>query len=120
MEQLNDSNRVIHVLNRAQLLDDSFNLARAGLLEYTTALDLSRYLEYEDDQIPWYTAIDCFTYVVERMRRSPYGYEYIKVHRQYRHNPSVENMLSMLCYYAIGQIVFITLHKNGSFFPETS
>lgn len=79
VQQLNDSHEAIHVLNRAQLIDDSFNLARAGMLEYSTALDLSTYLKYETDRIPWYTAVDCLTYVVERMRRSSYGYDYIKV-----------------------------------------
>lgn len=79
VQQLNDSHEAIHQLNRAQLIDDSFNLARAGMLGYSTALDLSTYLKYEEDRIPWYTAVDCLTYVVERMRRSPYGYGYIKV-----------------------------------------
>ncbi|VVC40906.1 Hypothetical protein CINCED_3A003082 [Cinara cedri] len=78
VQQLNVSYEAIPVLNRAQLIDDSFNLARASMLEYSTALDLSMYLKNEEDQIPWYTAINCLTYVVERMRRSPYGYDYIK------------------------------------------
>lgn len=76
---LNGSHSTIHVWNRAQLIDDSFNLARAGMLDYATALNLSKYLENEDDEIPWYTAMDCLSYVVERMRRSTDGYEYIKV-----------------------------------------
>lgn len=80
IKQLNDSNIEIHVLNRAQLIDDSFNLARAGILDYSTALDLSTYLVKEDDSIPWLTAIECLTYVVERMRRSTEGYAYIKVY----------------------------------------
>lgn len=79
IRQLNVSHGAIHVLNRAQLIDDSFNLARAGLLEYSTALDLSTYLNHEDDVMPWYTAIDCLSYVVERMRRSVEGYDYIMV-----------------------------------------
>lgn len=79
IQQLNVSHDTIHVLNRAQLIDDSFNLARAGMLEYSTALNLSTYLTNENDTIPWYTAIDCLSYVVERMRRSTEGYEFIKV-----------------------------------------
>lgn len=79
VHQLKVSHDVIHVLNRAQLLDDSFNLARAGLLNYSMALELSTYLNKEDDEIPWYTAIECLSYVVERMRRSVKGYDYIKV-----------------------------------------
>jgi aminopeptidase N len=79
IKQLNESNTNIHVLNRVQLIDDSFNLARAGMLNYTIPLNLSTYLTKEDDQIPWYTAIECLSYVVERMRRSAQGYDYIKV-----------------------------------------
>ncbi|XP_060860635.1 glutamyl aminopeptidase-like [Metopolophium dirhodum] len=78
IKQLNESNTNIHVLNRAQLIDDSFNLARAGMLHYSVALNLSTYLMKEDDEIPWYTAIECLSYVVERMRRSAEGYDYIK------------------------------------------
>lgn len=77
--QMNSTHREIHVLNRAQLIDDSLNLARAGLLDYAIALDLSTYLNHEDDYIPWYAAMECLSYVVERMRRSDEGYEYIKV-----------------------------------------
>lgn len=79
VQQLNVSHDTIHVLNRAQLLDDSLNLARAGLLKYSTALDLTSYLNKENDDIPWYTAMECLSYVVERMRRSAEGYDYIKV-----------------------------------------
>lgn len=79
IEQLKVSHKVIHVLNRAQLIGDSFNLARAGMLEYSKALNLSTYLKNENDEIPWYTAIDCLSYVVERMRRSNEGFDYIKV-----------------------------------------
>lgn len=79
VKQLNVSHGDIHVLNRAQLIDDSFNLARAGMLDYYVALNLSTYLQNEDDYVPWYTAIECLSYVVERMRRSTEGYSYIKV-----------------------------------------
>ncbi|XP_069688788.1 aminopeptidase N-like [Periplaneta americana] len=43
----------IHPLNRAQLLDDALNLARAGLLNYSIALELTTYLISETDYIPW-------------------------------------------------------------------
>lgn len=42
----------IHELNRAQLLDDSFNLARHGYLDFSVALDLLIYLEHETSLIP--------------------------------------------------------------------
>lgn len=79
IKQLNESNTDIHVLNRVQLIDDSFNLARAGMLPYSVPLNLSTYLTKEDDEIPWYAATECLSYVVERMRRSAEGYDYIRV-----------------------------------------
>ncbi|XP_043463932.1 aminopeptidase N-like [Leptopilina heterotoma] len=47
----------IHKLNRAQLVDDAWNLAKAGLLGYDVALDLTNYLTLETDYFPWYSAI---------------------------------------------------------------
>jgi aminopeptidase N len=47
----------IHVMNRAQLIDDSFALVTAGYLEdYQTAYDILKYLVNEDDFFPWYPA----------------------------------------------------------------
>lgn len=45
-------------VSRAQLLDDAFHLARTGLLNYTVALDMTQYLqENEQHPIPWATAL---------------------------------------------------------------
>jgi aminopeptidase N len=47
----------IHVMNRAQLIDDSFALVRAGYLEdYQTPYDILKYLVNENDYFPWYSA----------------------------------------------------------------
>lgn len=47
----------IHVMNRAQLIDDSFTLVNAGYLnDYKTAYDILKYLVNEDDYFPWYAA----------------------------------------------------------------
>ena len=47
----------IHVMNRAQLIDDSFALVNAGYLNnYQTAYDIMKYLVNEDDYFPWYPA----------------------------------------------------------------
>lgn len=46
----------IHHINRAQLVDDVLNLARANLLEYETVFDLIRYLKNERDFLPWSSA----------------------------------------------------------------
>ena len=48
----------IHVMNRAQIVDDLFNLARAGVIEYKTAVDIIRYIKKEKNYIPWLSAIN--------------------------------------------------------------
>jgi hypothetical protein len=53
----------IGVINRAQLLDDALNLARAGLLDYATALDVTRYLANELEYIPWKAALNALGYI---------------------------------------------------------
>jgi aminopeptidase N len=53
----------IHPVNRAQLLDDSLNLARAGVLPYGTALELAKYLEKEGDYISWFSALTAFSFL---------------------------------------------------------
>jgi aminopeptidase N len=60
--------RDIHVLNRAQLLDDAFSLSRAGLLNYTTALELSTYLAEEIHLIPWLTYNDIISFINRQLR----------------------------------------------------
>nr|CAD7453868.1 unnamed protein product [Timema tahoe] len=74
-----DSFTNIHVLNRAQLLDDSFNLARAEILDYTTALEITKYLSRETDYIPWYSALSSLSYLNNRLRgASEYDYYVFK------------------------------------------
>ena len=46
-----------HNLTPTQILNDAFDLARAGLLEYPTALATTQYLSLEQDYIPWEAAL---------------------------------------------------------------
>uniref|UniRef100_A0A3F2YVF0 Aminopeptidase n=1 Tax=Anopheles culicifacies TaxID=139723 RepID=A0A3F2YVF0_9DIPT len=46
----------IHVLNRAQIVDDLFNLARADVMGYSKALDMLEYLKEETEYAPWMAA----------------------------------------------------------------
>nr|CAD7454244.1 unnamed protein product [Timema tahoe] len=63
--QLQDRDRFqqIGVINRAQLLDDALNLARAGLLNYSTALDVTKYLSTELEYLPWKAAFTGLGYI---------------------------------------------------------
>ncbi|KAL7036535.1 hypothetical protein ACKWTF_008841 [Chironomus riparius] len=50
----------IHIMNRVQLIDDSFALAQGGYIDFTLAYDILKYLDREDDFFPWYT---CYRYL---------------------------------------------------------
>lgn len=61
--QLQDRPTEIHIVNRAQLLDDAMTLARASLTSYDLALNLTRYLEMEDQFLPWQSFLDNLQYL---------------------------------------------------------
>lgn len=71
--------KAIHVLNRAQLIDDAFNLARAGELSYSVPLTLVSYLVKEDDFIPMYSVMNSMSYLVHRLRRCSHTGLQVKV-----------------------------------------
>ncbi|KAL8206925.1 UNVERIFIED_CONTAM: hypothetical protein K2H54_035314, partial [Gekko kuhli] len=49
--------------DRAGFLEDAFSLARAGLLDYGYALNLTRYLQDEEEYIPWHRVIAAVSYI---------------------------------------------------------
>lgn len=57
----------IHVLNRAQIIDDLLNLARAGYVSYETALAATNYLTRESNYIPWKSLFTGLEYVSRRL-----------------------------------------------------
>uniref|UniRef100_A0A671LE46 Aminopeptidase n=1 Tax=Sinocyclocheilus anshuiensis TaxID=1608454 RepID=A0A671LE46_9TELE len=52
----------IPVINRAQLIDDAFNLAKAGIIETTLALRTTLFLNSETEYMPWEAALDNLDY----------------------------------------------------------
>ncbi|CAH1780259.1 unnamed protein product [Owenia fusiformis] len=65
---LKSNNSQISVQNRAQLVDDSFNLAKAGQLDYVIALRTTEYLKNEREYIPWAAALTGLTEVETMLR----------------------------------------------------
>jgi len=64
----------IHVINRAQILNDAFNLARSGKLSYEIALGVTMYLAKETELVPWSAALDGLSYLSRMLQRtSAYG-----------------------------------------------
>lgn len=61
IKQLNNTDyNQIHLLNRAQLIDDSLNLARAGKISYNIPFEIIEYLIKEYDYIPWASVSESF------------------------------------------------------------
>ena len=48
----------IHMVNRAQVIDDALNLAKSGIIDYETALSMTEYLHKEQDYVPWKAALN--------------------------------------------------------------
>lgn len=53
----------INRLNRAQLIDDAFNLARSGRLDYSIPFELAKYLKRETDYFPFYSYFTALNFV---------------------------------------------------------
>ncbi|XP_047490104.1 aminopeptidase N-like [Penaeus chinensis] len=77
-KQLADAHEAIHVTNRAQVMDDALNLARAGQLPYETALGLTPYLAQEKEYTPWEAAMSSLSYI-EKMFTRTAGYGPLRV-----------------------------------------
>lgn len=56
----------IPVLNRAQIIDDLFNLARADYVQYEVLMQASKYLTRETHHLPWKAFFNGLSYVYER------------------------------------------------------
>uniref|UniRef100_H3D2Y9 Aminopeptidase n=1 Tax=Tetraodon nigroviridis TaxID=99883 RepID=H3D2Y9_TETNG len=60
----------IPLINRVQIIDDAFNLARAGMVNITLALRTTRFLEKEHEYMPWQAARDNLGYIFLMFGRS--------------------------------------------------
>ena len=70
IKQLKDDHTKIHVINRAQLMDDAFNLARVGLINYDLLLEMAEYLRMETEYFPWHAAFSGFAYLNNMLAES--------------------------------------------------
>ncbi|RXG53625.1 Aminopeptidase N, partial [Armadillidium vulgare] len=67
-EQLLNNFSLIHRLNREQIIDDAFNLARIGYVEYDLPLGISDYIKMEKDLTVWTTFLNNFKYILDMAR----------------------------------------------------
>ncbi|KAH8257876.1 hypothetical protein KR038_002397 [Drosophila bunnanda] len=63
----------IHVINRAQLIDDLFQFAWTGDQPYDAVLDVLEYLPRERELLPWVAAIDNMKLINRIVRRTAQG-----------------------------------------------
>jgi len=68
--KLMEDHTSIHVINRAQIIDDALNLAKSGLLDYETALSVTGYLSKEEEYIPWAAALSGLKYLNKMLKTS--------------------------------------------------
>jgi len=59
--------QVLSDRERSNLLSDAMSLARAGQLDYDTALDLTVYLRRETDLLPWDSVAASFDYITRQL-----------------------------------------------------
>ncbi|XP_073692522.1 aminopeptidase N [Garra rufa] len=70
LHQLESDHQVIPVVNRAQIMDDAFNLARASIINITLALRTTKYLLKEREFIPWEAGLRNLNYFFQLFDRS--------------------------------------------------
>ncbi|GFT12414.1 aminopeptidase N [Nephila pilipes] len=70
IQQFQQDHKKIHPVNRAQIIDDSLDLARAGLMDYQLALNTTLYLRKEEDYLPWKAALHGFSFIDSMICRS--------------------------------------------------
>ncbi|XP_068579969.1 alanyl (membrane) aminopeptidase-like b [Cebidichthys violaceus] len=70
LTQMETNPHRIPLMNRGQLVDDAFNLARAKLVEVTLALNSTRFLRNEREFIPWESTVRNLEYFVLMFDRS--------------------------------------------------
>nr|AVD96937.1 putative APN-1 [Nilaparvata lugens] len=71
VEQLKNDHSKIGAVNRAQLIDDAYSLARAGEINHTVAFEITSYLRKETDYVPWVAAIRHFKHMLNHFHESP-------------------------------------------------
>ncbi|XP_069101802.1 aminopeptidase N-like [Argopecten irradians] len=62
-DQLNTDHTVFPEANRAGLIGDAFNLARAKLLDYEVAFNMTTYLDKEERYVPWEALLESIRFI---------------------------------------------------------
>ncbi|XP_056110997.1 alanyl (membrane) aminopeptidase-like b [Rhinichthys klamathensis goyatoka] len=68
--QLEKNHHIIPLINRGQLIDDAFNLARAHRLDVNIPLNLTKFLVNDTEYIPWESALKNLDHFILMFDRS--------------------------------------------------
>ncbi|KFB41554.1 AGAP004809-PA-like protein [Anopheles sinensis] len=68
----------VHRLNRAQLIDDAYWLARSGRLDMRITLRLLTYLRHEEEYAPWTAANVVLSYFNSRLRGTAQYHDFLQ------------------------------------------
>ncbi|XP_033100366.1 glutamyl aminopeptidase-like [Anneissia japonica] len=71
IDELIKNHEVIPIADRSGLIDDSFNLAKAGQIDYFIPLNMTKYFIKETEYIPWDTAYSNLNWISEILRYRP-------------------------------------------------
>lgn len=91
-EQLQYYHKVFNSTDRAGLIDDSFNLARANLLNHTKPLSISSYLIKEEDYVPMLSAMRKFSKILEILPSTTPAYKYVQRYVAYLTKPQYDKL----------------------------
>ncbi|TDG52379.1 hypothetical protein AWZ03_001209 [Drosophila navojoa] len=81
----------IHVINRAQLIDDAFYLAWTGEQNYDIAMELLEYMRREREYLPWKSAFENLKRLKSIIRQTP-NLEFFKRYLQKLIEPVYEHL----------------------------
>ena len=79
IDQLNEDLNLIHPIHRAQLLDDSFNLGRAEIIDQLVFMDITKYLVQEADPLPFTPAFNGLNFANQFIEDVPEIHSLFKV-----------------------------------------
>ncbi|XP_023306164.2 aminopeptidase N-like [Lucilia cuprina] len=96
----------IHIMNRAQLIDDVIWLAWSGYHDYDITFDLLEYLKQEREYLPWRAALEGLSSVNRLLKPFKANYELFKRYMRYIIKP---------VYYYLGGVNATTFEDSSSF-----
>ncbi|XP_070073721.1 aminopeptidase N-like [Drosophila takahashii] len=94
IETLNSEFESIHVINRAQLIDDVLYFAWTGEQDYETALRVIDYLQRERELLPWKSTLDNLKLLSKILRQTP-NFGFFKRYMKKLLSPIYEHLYGM-------------------------